>query len=209
MGICQSGRAIAVAFDQLLALPLAAFNSRAMKWNKISTERERERNKVWLLLYGVLHAMHTIFHIHIHIHIHIACVPYVNICMQCSVFFPIPIANRVKSWHFITLCLFVRMLLNCILLWFNCIGKNCVNCHKVNQFGNLRNCLSLSHFFYDFFAATCLFMCGLLSYCWCSSSYFFLLFCALFFCPNVQRSIAWIFFCFFCRFSVFLFFVCC
>lgn len=117
--------------------------------------------------------LHTIFHIHIHIHIHIACVPYVNICMQCSVFFPIPMANRVKRWHFITLCLFVRMLLNCILLWFNCIGRNCVNCHKVNQFGNLRNCLSLSHFFYDFFAATCLFMCRLLSYCWCASSYVF------------------------------------
>lgn len=49
MGICQSGRAIAVAFDQLLALPLAAFNSRAMKWNKISTEREREREEQSLI----------------------------------------------------------------------------------------------------------------------------------------------------------------
>lgn len=206
MGICQSGRAIAVAFDQLLALPLTAFNSGAMKWNKISTEREREEQSLITSLWSVTCYVYYIPYPHPHPY------PY-SMCAICQYLHAVQrvfsIAIRVKSWHFITLCLFVRMLLNCILLWFNCIGKNCVNCHKVNQFGNLRNCLSLSHFFYDFFAATCLFMCGLLSYCWCSSSYFFLLFCALFFCPNVQRSIAWIFFCFFCRFSVFLFFVCC
>lgn len=146
--------------------------------------------------------LHTIFHIHIHIHIHIACVPYVNICMQCSVFFPIPMANRVKSWHFITLCLFVRMLWNCILLWFNCIGWNCVNCHKVNQFGNLRNCLSLPHFFYDFFAATCLFMCRLLSYCWCASSYVFFTVLCIVLLPQCAAkhcvNILLLFFPFFC-----------
>lgn len=125
------------------------------QWNGIKylrTKREWEgRDKVWLHLYGVLHTIHAIFHIHIHIHI--PRMPYVNICMQCSVFFPIPIPIRVKSWHFITLCLFVRVLLNSILLWFNCIGRNCVNCHKVNQFGNLLYCFSLPYFFYDFFAA--------------------------------------------------------
>lgn len=125
---------------------------------------------------------------------------YFHICMhgRRASLFPIPILNRAKSWHFIELLPpepiniienFIKFHFIMVLI---ALDKNCIN--RVINLAIYLTVFSLARLL---LGATCLFMCRLLLF-------FFPLYCALFFCPNVQRSIARILY----IFSVFFFLFC-
>lgn len=129
---------------------------------------------------------------------------YFHICMhgkRASVF-PIPISNRAKSWHFIELLppAPINIIENFIKFHFIMVlialDKNCIN--RVINLAIYLTVFSLARLL---LGATCLFMCRLLLL------FYFPLYCALFFCPNVQRSIARILYIFSVFFFSFLFVV--